>query len=76
VVATRDVDLDTIRKDLRSKIAVYKIPRALRVYSTIPRNAMGKIAKKVRSPESEPGHLTERFAVSDTGEGGFPDRVA
>jgi acyl-coenzyme A synthetase/AMP-(fatty) acid ligase len=47
VVATQDVDLETIRKDLRSKIAVYKIPRALRVYDAIPRNAMGKIAKKV-----------------------------
>ena len=47
VVATRDVTLEDIRKDLRSKIAVYKVPRALRVYAAIPRNAMGKIAKKV-----------------------------
>ncbi|KAI5450739.1 hypothetical protein NCC49_002747 [Naganishia albida] len=54
VVATKDVDLEIIRRDLRAKIAVYKIPRALRIYPAIPRNAMGKIAKKTLVREAFP----------------------
>ncbi|GHJ85514.1 hypothetical protein NliqN6_1916 [Naganishia liquefaciens] len=52
VVASKDVTLEDIRRDLRSKIAVYKVPRALRIYSAIPRNAMGKIAKKTLVQEA------------------------
>lgn len=47
VVTTRpDLTLDVVRTDLRSKIAAYKLPRALKVFEEIPRNAMGKIQKK------------------------------
>lgn len=71
VVANKEVDLETIRKDLRLKLAIYKVPRALRVYPAIPRNAMGKIAKKVRSRISPYSKHTEQIAITGIGQGSF-----
>jgi len=38
--------LDALKAFARDRLAVYKIPRALRVLDALPRNAMGKIQKK------------------------------
>jgi malonyl-CoA/methylmalonyl-CoA synthetase len=37
--------LDGLKAFARDRLAVYKIPRALRLYDALPRNAMGKIQK-------------------------------
>ena len=38
--------LDALKAFARDRLAVYKIPRALRLLDALPRNAMGKIQKK------------------------------
>jgi malonyl-CoA/methylmalonyl-CoA synthetase len=39
------LDLETLKVWARDRLAPYKIPRALRVVSALPRNAMGKVTK-------------------------------
>lgn len=47
VVADREVDTKGLREELRSELAAYKLPRKVKVLESIPRNAMGKVQKKV-----------------------------
>lgn len=35
-----------MRNDLKSRIAVYKVPHLLQVVDALPKNAMGKVTKK------------------------------
>lgn len=44
--AARVIDLDELRAWCRDRIASYKIPSAMLVMETIPKNAMGKVNKK------------------------------
>jgi acyl-CoA synthetase (AMP-forming)/AMP-acid ligase II len=46
VVSSRPADLNEIRHCLRGVLAPYKLPKALRLVESIPRNAMGKVNKK------------------------------
>jgi malonyl-CoA/methylmalonyl-CoA synthetase len=39
--------LDDLKAFARDRLAVYKIPRALRLLDALPRNAMGKVQKKL-----------------------------
>jgi malonyl-CoA/methylmalonyl-CoA synthetase len=39
------LELDELQRWARPHLAVYKLPRALRTVSTLPRNAMGKVVK-------------------------------
>ncbi|KAL1410572.1 hypothetical protein Q8F55_004585 [Vanrija albida] len=47
IVATREIGLSELRDELRSELAAFKLPRRLKVFESIPRNAMGKIQKKM-----------------------------
>jgi len=38
--------LDELKEFARDRLAVYKLPRALRICAALPRNAMGKVQKK------------------------------
>ena len=38
--------LDALKEFARERLAVYKLPRALRLFDALPRNAMGKVQKK------------------------------
>jgi len=40
------IDLESLKSWSKDRLAPYKIPRALRVVSALPRNAMGKVTKK------------------------------
>jgi malonyl-CoA/methylmalonyl-CoA synthetase len=40
-------DLDAVRASLRDKLAKYKVPKLFVVADTLPRNAMGKVQKKL-----------------------------
>jgi malonyl-CoA/methylmalonyl-CoA synthetase len=42
--------LDTLQAFARERLAVYKVPRALRLLAALPRNAMGKVQKKQLLP--------------------------
>lgn len=42
--------LDTLREDLRSKLAGYKMPTLLRVVTDLPKTASGKVTKKALTP--------------------------
>jgi malonyl-CoA/methylmalonyl-CoA synthetase len=44
--AGASLTLDELKAFARDRLAVYKIPRALRVLPALPRNAMGKVQKK------------------------------
>jgi acyl-CoA synthetase (AMP-forming)/AMP-acid ligase II len=39
--------LDELKDFARERLAPYKIPRSLRLLPALPRNAMGKVQKKV-----------------------------
>ncbi|MGH7526192.1 MAG: acyl-CoA synthetase [Gemmatimonadales bacterium] len=39
------LDLETLKRWAKERLAPYKIPRALRVVATLPRNVMGKVTK-------------------------------
>jgi acyl-CoA synthetase (AMP-forming)/AMP-acid ligase II len=39
------LDLEHLKEWARTRLAPYKIPRALRVVPSLPRNAMGKVTK-------------------------------
>jgi malonyl-CoA/methylmalonyl-CoA synthetase len=43
--ADQALTLDALREWARERLAVYKIPRALRVVEDLPRNALGKVQK-------------------------------
>ncbi|TXT11215.1 hypothetical protein VHUM_01966 [Vanrija humicola] len=48
IVTTRsELSLASLRDELRAELAAFKLPRKLKVFDTIPRNAMGKIQKKI-----------------------------
>ncbi|KLT43582.1 putative long-chain acyl-CoA synthetase [Cutaneotrichosporon oleaginosum] len=48
IVTDREtVELKTLRDELRSELAAYKLPRKLKVLDAIPRNGMGKVQKKL-----------------------------
>lgn len=44
--ATQSLTLEDIQTFAKQRMASYKVPSVMRVLSTIPRNAMGKINKK------------------------------
>jgi malonyl-CoA/methylmalonyl-CoA synthetase len=44
------LDLDELQAFARERLAVYKVPRALRLLPALPRNAMGKVMKKQLLP--------------------------
>jgi malonyl-CoA/methylmalonyl-CoA synthetase len=47
VVARAALSLDELVDFARDRLAPYKVPRALRVVDALPRNAMGKVQKKL-----------------------------
>ena len=47
-----DLELDFVRRSLETKLANYKIPKAIVNVSELPRNVMGKVQKNI---------LRERF---------------
>jgi malonyl-CoA/methylmalonyl-CoA synthetase len=47
--------LDDLKLYARDRLAVYKIPRALRICAALPRNAMGKVQKKQLMDHETPG---------------------
>jgi len=47
VVATGDVDLDELAAFCRARLASYKCPKAYELVDALPRNAMGKLDKRV-----------------------------
>jgi malonyl-CoA/methylmalonyl-CoA synthetase len=52
-VVVRDgatLELDELQAFARERLAVYKVPRALRLLPALPRNAMGKVQKKQLLP--------------------------
>jgi malonyl-CoA/methylmalonyl-CoA synthetase len=44
--AGASLTLDDLKEFARDRLAVYKIPRALRICAALPRNAMGKVQKR------------------------------
>lgn len=47
--------LDTLRADLRSKLAGYKMPTVLRIVDgELPKSGMGKVQKKILGPKYFP----------------------
>ncbi|GAA5807285.1 hypothetical protein MFLAVUS_000642 [Mucor flavus] len=42
----KEIELLTIRNQLKKQLAVYKVPSLLKVVSELPKNAMGKVTKK------------------------------
>ncbi len=52
--------LDDLKLFARDRLAVYKIPRALRICAALPRNAMGKVQKKHLMDHESPGTEGER----------------
>jgi malonyl-CoA/methylmalonyl-CoA synthetase len=46
VVARAPLTLEALMDFARERLAVYKVPRALRLLPALPRNAMGKVQKK------------------------------
>jgi hypothetical protein len=76
----RDIDLETVRNNLRSEIAVFKIPERCTwpFYDAIPRNAMGKVSKKVGCCGADlaaSDKLTHGIALAATGSGSLPSEV-
>jgi malonyl-CoA/methylmalonyl-CoA synthetase len=47
VVARAPLTLDELAAFARERLAPYKVPRALRLLDALPRNAMGKVQKKL-----------------------------
>jgi malonyl-CoA/methylmalonyl-CoA synthetase len=43
---TAPLTLDALKDFARDRLAIYKLPRALRLFDALPRNAMGKVQKK------------------------------
>ncbi len=41
----QELELQTLREWAKTRLAPYKVPRALRVVEELPRNAMGKVVK-------------------------------
>lgn len=59
VLKDRDsLPLDDLRKDLRGSLPGYQMPTVLRIVKEIPKNATGKMMKKVLRPQIFPaeGH--------------------
>ncbi|OQU98120.1 AMP-binding enzyme domain-containing protein [Cladophialophora immunda] len=55
---TGPLTLHRLRRDLRARLSSYKLPTLLRVVDEIPKNASGKVPKKVLGPQLFPkeGH--------------------
>lgn len=51
-VVRAPLELDELRAFCKERMAAYKVPRELRILPALPRNAMGKVQKKVLSQES------------------------
>jgi acyl-CoA synthetase (AMP-forming)/AMP-acid ligase II len=47
VVARAPLTLEALAAFARERLAPYKVPRALRLLEALPRNAMGKVQKKL-----------------------------
>jgi malonyl-CoA/methylmalonyl-CoA synthetase len=45
VRAGESLELESLKDWAKTRLAPYKIPRALRVVQALPRNAMGKVTK-------------------------------
>lgn len=56
----RDFTIYDLRKDLRDKLAGYKMPTLLRVVEgELPKSATGKVVKKVLGPQYFPADYTK-----------------
>ncbi|KAI8145495.1 hypothetical protein BJV82DRAFT_603888 [Fennellomyces sp. T-0311] len=42
----KSLDLATMRKVIKTRLAVYKVPQLLKIVPELPKNAMGKVTKK------------------------------
>lgn len=47
VCEREELSIKALREELRSELAAYKLPRKVKVLKAIPRNAMGKVQKKL-----------------------------
>jgi malonyl-CoA/methylmalonyl-CoA synthetase len=57
---SKDLSLSTLRQDLRSKLAGYKMPTLLRVVEgEFPKSATGKVQKKTLGPKYFPRNYVE-----------------
>lgn len=45
VVEGRSIDVDALRRSLRSQLSAYKVPKLVKVVSSLPRNSTGKIVR-------------------------------
>ena len=62
--AKPSLDLNALRKDLRSKLAGYKLPTLLRVVNgKIPKHGTGKVMKKVLGPKYFPPDYAKDLEV-------------
>jgi malonyl-CoA/methylmalonyl-CoA synthetase len=56
LVVTRAIDPADLESRCRAQFASFKIPRAFHTVDRLPRNAMGKVQKRLLHPPSEDGH--------------------
>lgn len=68
-----DLNIDELRRDLRSSLAGYKMPTLLRVVKEMRKTASGKVIKKTLMPELFPvgGHPDIQRWTSLKGRKGF-----
>lgn len=60
----KDLSLATLRRDLRSKLAGYKMPTLLRIVEgELPKSATGKVQKKILGPQYFPANYREGTEV-------------
>jgi malonyl-CoA/methylmalonyl-CoA synthetase len=60
----RELTLDILRRDLRSKLVGYKMPTLLRVIEgELPKTATGKVLKKILGPKFFPPDYHRDAAV-------------
>jgi malonyl-CoA/methylmalonyl-CoA synthetase len=56
----RPIEVDALLRDLRERLASFKIPKEIRVVDTLPRNAMGKLDKPALRATLAEGSAAER----------------
>lgn len=56
-----DLSVDSMRRHLSSKLAPYKLPKKLHKLDAIPRNAMGKVQKKLLAEQCFPAARTAKL---------------
>jgi hypothetical protein len=54
VLTEGSLTIDTLRRDLRSRLTGYRMPTLLRVVNDLPKTASGKVMKKVLGPQLFP----------------------